>query len=302
MGLFDSLFGGGDNAPTVTSTNTIQLSPEQQQIADLAFPGVRRYANNPIDLWSGPTVAGFNANETAGQNAVINAATGAGNHLAELGLNAQNFMLNPAILSPDTNPFLRQQGDYITQTVTDNLMRNILPGIRRGAVMNGGAFSASTRPDIASGLAVGETGKHISGALSDLYNRSYQQGLSTMLGAQGLNPQVQAQQLFGGLTQAGVGAQQRAMEQAQLDAEITNFYLSQPGVLDFLRAQDLYSLIGSMPGATGVSTATGAVPEANPVAGGLGGMMTGFQLGNMIPIPGAGIVGGLLGGLAGAFG
>jgi len=69
------------------------------------------------------------------------------------------------------NPYMQQMGDNITRQVTNNLQRNILPGIGRGAVAAGGY--GGSRQGIAEGLAIGETNNNLSGQLANLYGNQF---------------------------------------------------------------------------------------------------------------------------------
>jgi hypothetical protein len=69
------------------------------------------------------------------------------------------------------NPYLNQIAGNITTQVNNNLQRNLLPGIRSGAVANGQV--GSSREGIAQGLAMGDTANALSGALGTLYGGDY---------------------------------------------------------------------------------------------------------------------------------
>jgi hypothetical protein len=109
---------------------------------------------------------------------------------------------------------------------------------------------------------------------------------------------------------AGVGDQRRELAQAQSNQAVNNAnndaalqaqmqWLQQQ--LPYLQAQQLYGLVNSIPGATGVSTATGAQPSVSPLQGALGGAATGASIGSIIPGIGT-TVGGGLGGIFGLLG
>lgn len=290
---------GAKEPKDVKQTNSVQLSPEQQQVFELAFPSVEKYASATPQIFNGTTVADFTSPEIQGQQALLQAAQGQVSQLAGAGSTANQFLMDPAILSPDSNPFLKSYGDNLTRTITDNLMQNILPGINRESVVAGGPYSAATtRPAIAEGLAIQGTGREIAGGLSSLYSNAYGQGLDALKSGIQLNPQTMASQLVGGSVQGAVGAQQRAMEQAKLNEQVQKFYLQQN--LPFLKAQDLFSLISAMPGGQGVSTVSGAQPGKSPAMGALGGAASGAAIGSAIPGVGTAIGAGL-GGLAGLF-
>ena len=69
------------------------------------------------------------------------------------------------------NPYIQQVGQDITRQVNNNLQRNILPGIGRGAVAAGGY--GGSRQGIAEGLAAGEASAGLGGALANLYSNQF---------------------------------------------------------------------------------------------------------------------------------
>jgi hypothetical protein len=84
-----------------------------------------------------------------------------------------------------SNPYLPNQAQAITSQVTNNLQRQVLPGINSGAMASGG-FGGS-RHGIAQGLAIGETNQGLSNSLANLYGGAYE-------GDQNRNNQMQMQQ------------------------------------------------------------------------------------------------------------
>jgi hypothetical protein len=84
-----------------------------------------------------------------------------------------------------SNPYLPAQAQAITSQVTNNLQRQVLPGINQGAMASGG-FGGS-RQGIAQGLAIGETNQGLSNSLASLYGNAYE-------GDQNRSNQMQMQQ------------------------------------------------------------------------------------------------------------
>lgn len=306
---------GSQSPSTVTQTNKVELSPEQQSLANLGLGYAQTYAKTPLSIpginVTDPTVLGFDPLETQGQNMAVGQATGRMTDLANQAASTNSFLMNPALLSPDSNPYLAQQGQAITRTATDNLTNNILPALRSGATVAGGPNSGgNTRFGLAQGTAVGNTNKDIGDSLASLYGGAYQNGLGILLSAISQNPAVMAGLLAPAATVAGVGDQRREMAQAQSNQTVQNAnndqalnaqmqWLQQQ--LPFMQASQLYSLIGAMPGSTATSTVTGAQPSASPFSSALGGAATGASIGSIIPGLGT-TVGGGLGGILGLLG
>ncbi len=290
---------GKQKEAPVTQTNTVQLGTEQKAINDLAFPFLQDYANSTQTLPQ-PQIAGFNANEQEGPNAALAAARGGMTDQMTAAAAANNMLLQPNFLAAGTNPYLSQYGDAITQKMTQNLTESILPALRSGSVVNGG-FNAggNTRYGVAQGKAVGETQDSIGSALSNLYNNAWNTNLGAMGSAIDRSGQVGTNLLKPATAIAGVGAQQREMEQANLDANAQYDWLNQQ--LPYMKAQQLYQILGMMPGGSGVSTVTGAQPQSGGVSGAAGGALSGAALGSSF-MPGIGTgVGAILGGLGGWF-
>lgn len=290
---------GSKTPATTTQKNVVELSEGQKAIEKLLIPQAQKAANTDYTAYDGPTVAQFNANDVAGQQGVV-AATGGMGQLATAGNTAQSFLLNPDILNPESNPFLKAQGDALSQQISDNFSRNIMPQLRAADVQASGMYSGgNTKAGIAQGLAASDATRTTADALTDLYFKSYSSGLDAMGAAAERNPQMIAANLIAPTAISAVGEQQRGMDQANLDAAASKYYFTQ--MAPMLKAQDLASLLGGLPGGTGVSTVTGAQPSSSPVKSALGGALSGAAMGSMIPGIGT-VIGAGLGGLAGFFG
>jgi hypothetical protein len=70
------------------------------------------------------------------------------------------------------SPYLDQIAGDITTQSNNNLQRNILPGIRSGAMAAGGL--GGSRQGIAEGIAIGDSQRGLSGALGNLFGNDYQ--------------------------------------------------------------------------------------------------------------------------------
>ncbi len=289
---------GQKEAKPVTQKNTVQMSKEQQQIHNLAFPFIQDYAAAPSNLPT-PQIAGFNANELEGQNAALAAARGGMTDQMQNAAATNNFLMGTALQDPSANPWLGAAADTIYQKNNQNLLENILPSLRSGSVVTGGFNSGgNTRQGIAQGQAVGRSQDAAVQAVTNLYNDAWKTGLTTSGDAVARSGQVGTNLLKPATAIAGVGAQQREMEQANLDAQAQYTWLSQQ--MPYLKAEQLYKILAMMPGGTGVSTVTGSQPQSGGVAGAAGGALGGASMGSMFGPVGT-VAGGLLGGLGGWF-
>ena len=276
-------------APSTTQETTVKLSPQQEELFNLAMPGVKNYASTPIQQYDGSTIAGFSPTETAAQNAYIGGAAPAGGALATQAAGAQSKLLDPNfMLDVGNNEYLKNAMKVNEDSVTRQLTEQALPAVATGATQAGGMYSGgSSREGIAQGQAIGRASKAISDSNSTMMLDAYNRGLTGMQTAIQQNPSVQAQQLFAPDVMSAVGGQQRALEQAKLDEQVKKFYTGQQ--LPFLQSQDIISMISGMPGGTNVSTATGSVPRPNMVSAGLGGAASGAAIGSVVPGIGTGV-------------
>jgi hypothetical protein len=115
------------------------------------------------------------------------------------GASGLDFLLNPALLSPDSNPYLAATGTAATRPLYRNLVEQILPNIRSEA--GGAGQYGSTRQGIAEGLAAGRTQDAASDALAKIYSGGYGQGLGAMSNALGQAGGLGS--AFGNLAQGG---------------------------------------------------------------------------------------------------
>lgn len=273
---------GNKSPATTTQVNKTELSPEQQQLLGLALPFAQQYAGQPLGTYGGSTIAGFTPLEQQAQAGVAGASTGAVRDLANAGTAGQMQILNPSTIDVANNPYVNAQASAITNNMTDNLLQRVLPAIRTGATQAGGMYSGGgTREGVAQGLAIGQTNDAVGSALANLYGQAYNTGLSAVGQAVQRNPVAMASEVAPYEMMAGVGGQQRAMDQAQLDAAYKDWAVSQ--ALPYTRATELIGLVNGIPGASGVSSVTGAQPQTNPLMGALGGASLGLTAASMIP-------------------
>jgi len=265
---------GGSAPKTTTQKNTVELGPEQQQLFDTMFPFLQQYAQQPLEMYPGSTIAPPNPLETQAQQMTVNAAMGPGQDLANMVAQSGQFMLSPDILSPDSNPFLKQYGDYMANTMTDAFTQKVLPSIRTGTSATLGPYAGASSPETKRITgASGEFFDALGGSQANLYSQAYGQGLDTMLNANKISPIMQMSQLFPATAVGSVGAQNRAFEQAGLDEASQKWALQ--NALPLIRAQELMGMLSGMPGGTGVSTVRGAQPSSNPWLSLLGGTAMG---------------------------
>lgn len=282
--------GGTQNT---TTTTTAQLSPQQQQILDLAMPGLQQFAANTPKRYGGSTVAGFDPSQTAAQNMALDTA-GVQNWLSGQGIGAANTFLGGDIWNPASNPNLQGAISAATRPITQNLTESILPSIR-GEAGSTGNFGSS-RQGIAEGLASGRASQAVGDTASKLVQDQYSTNVNAQLRALGMLPMLQDSAIAGARTTGAVGDVRQAMDQAKLNEQVGNFNFDQ--YAPFLQSKELLSVLAGVPG--GTTTAVGTGPARNPLMTTLGGAATGASLGSAFGPWGTGI-GAVGGGLLSLF-
>jgi len=268
--------GGGQPKPTTTTT-THQLSPEQQEIVNLAMPGVRDFAASVPQRYQGQTVAGFDPSQTAGQNMALGAA-GTQNNIGATAANAHNQVLTN-LWDPSAAP-VQNAVAAATRPIMQTLTEDALPAIRGGYT---GDNFGSSRQGIAEGLAMGKASQAVGDTSARLIGDLYKTNVDASLKALGLTPSIQSAQTAGAVTTSGVGDVRQSMAQNLLNQNVAGYNYDQ--MAPFLQAQELMSLVAGIPGGTTTSVGTG--PSTNPVSQGLGGAAAGASLGSAI-MPGVG--------------
>lgn len=276
----------GGQAPTQTTQTTVQLSPEQRELYNLAIPGVRSFAATVPERYQGQTVAGFDPAQTSGQNMALDAATGAQANLAGQAAGATGFLLND-IWNPSSNPNLQGAIDAAVRPITTAYQTVARPQIR-DEFASSQPFGGSRR-GVAESLTADAYLRNVGDTSSKIVQDQYSNNLAAYVKALGLVPYTQQAQLAPAMTTSGVGDVRQNLEQQLLNMQVGNFNYDQ--LAPFLQSQDILALMQGIPGGTTTATATGSVPQRNPVTGALGGAATGASLGSAI-MPGFGTAAG----------
>jgi len=199
MGLFSTLFGSeGKTAPSTVSN--IQ-SPFLQDLFSRAQVASQGPTTSPL--------------EQQGQQSAIDYANQLGPQV-QSAQGAQQFLTNPGLLSPDSNPFLAQTAQAATSPIMQALMEQILPSIRGGAIGAGG-FGGS-RQGIAEGIASRGALKQIGDTTANIFSNAYEQGLNALQGGLQTAPQTAELGLLPSQIMSQVGQEQRTAPLQQLEA------------------------------------------------------------------------------------
>lgn len=262
--------GGGGS----TSTTTQQLSPEQQKILGLVSPVFASYfpadaqghgtGQTTAQTYPGQTLAGQTPLEGLGQQMTLGALPGVQGNINSSQQGA-NFLASGDVLDIMKNPGLQGAIDAGIRPLTENFGQTILPQIRDEATMAGGY--GGNRQGIAEGLASQAYLHQIGDTASNIINPAYQSGLDAMTKGLAVSPLIEQSALLPGQAASGVGAQQRAFEQASIDDMVKRFYSEQ--FLPLMIAQQVAGTALGFPGGTTISSQSGG--ETSPLQMGMGG-------------------------------
>lgn len=280
--------GGGDTTTVQQADPWVGLQP---YLGDIYQQAQQTYYGKTPQFYPGESFAQLSPEQLQSQQMALG-QTGAQADIASRAQESLSFGLSPDILSPETNPYLAQQGEAITQRLGQSYAEQIMPGIRGGA-QAAGQYGGS-RQGVAEGIASRGLLQAQGDALSQLYGGAYGQGLSAMGRAQALAPSIQNLGLAPSQTYGQVGAQNQALEQARINDALAKWNFEQG-----LPAQQLSNYAGILSGiplgAAGSSTsrASGSAPGGGfSGTGAVGGATAGFST---FGVPGA-IGGAILGG------
>lgn len=265
-----------------TQTTQQNLSSEQQQVLNLAMPGINSFAASVPQRYQGETVAQFTAPQQAGQAQALNAA-GTQDSLAQTGANASNFLMSN-LWDPANNVGLNSAIDAAVRPITENYQQVVQPGIRDEMQAAGQQFGGSRR-----GVAEVNSGnsylRNVGDTAATVAQNEYGANLDAYTKALGLLPQTQAAQTAGAVTTSGVGDVQQNQAQQNINANVAGYNYDQ--LAPFLQSQELVSLLSGIPG--GGVTSVGSTAQPNTATSVLGGAAAGASLGSLLgPVGGAG--------------
>ena len=200
-----------------------------------------------------------------------------------------------------TNPYLQQQMDAVTKTMTGNFNRNVLPSISSQAMAAGG-FGGS-RQGVIEANATNDFNQQLGGALAGLGNSAFGQQLQYDLGRRNndLGYYNAANSYNLGMGNLGLGYANLdrninndnnnwALQGAQLGNNTWNQLMgnNQTGINAGTNIQNtpmnylngFGNLINGIGSGFGTSTSTGST-QGNPLLGALGGLQLGSGIGKL---------------------
>lgn len=273
---------------TTTQSSTSDPWPELvPHLTDLFSRGATALNNTPQENYAAPNQDQRTAVDMM-RGLAPNLSTGA-NELRTLGLDTASGRY----LTPESNPFLRDSVEQAIGLNTNNLTRNILPGLADQAIL-GGAYGGSGY-GVAQGVLAGETNTANTNAATQAYAQNYQLERDRQLSSGNLFNQANLLDLQPAQLLDLIGSQQQSWEQQRLASAQDAPWA---GLDRYASLLGLGTGFGSNTGTTtGTQTPARASGGASFLQGALGGASAGSAFGPW----GAGI-GGILGGLGGVLG
>lgn len=310
---------GGGGTPTQVTKSEIPSWIQQPIQENIQLAG--QLAARPYEAYQGQTVAGFSPMQQAAQQY---ATQGVGYSLPayaqaqqvaaqETGYQAPQFLGSD--ITGYMNPYTQNVLDVAQQQLqrqTQQQLQNIGQQARAARAFGG------SRQGLQEGVLRAEAARSAGELAANLQNQAFQQatalqqadfarqqaasgqrlGAAQQLAALGAGGQAAIGQDVSLL--AGLGSQQQALQQAQLQDQYRRWQEAQQYPLQMLALRQA-AIPGGGVGQTQTATTSGGT-SASPFLSGLGGALSGAQLGYLVPGLGTGlgaIGGGLLGLLGG---
>lgn len=267
------------------SEGTTGLFPQAQAI----------YDQGPHTFFPGQTYAGFDPLQTQSQNLAIDYANSGLNGLLPATMDSYKNVVSGGLMSPDSNPYLRDNISTMADIVKENAMTGAWSANDDRAVSTGNIGSSKYFQN-QQGI-MKDVNEVIARNTNDMLTKNYNTGLNAMMSGFGMAPQMGNFGMSGSNLLNTIGKERQAMEQMGINEAKArhDFEYEAP----WLHLNNYMSpLTGNYMGAGG--TTTQPVTGSNPIAGALGGLTAGAGLmqamGSTNPwIAGSGAVLGLLG-------
>lgn len=295
--------GGGSMPSNTTSTQKIELSPEQKQIFQLAYPKIKNWGENASNFepYQGSTYAGPNDLQKQAQVDYLRANEGNKKFIADG--TATNQWLQKAPLDINNNPYFRGAVDASLRPYQQEFTQSVLPGIKSSGVSAGGL--GSSRQGIAEGLASQSYAQKTGDIVAQMGSDAYKTGLGVSLAANQIAPTYAGLQYLPAQVKEAVGGQQQAWDQQAINDKVNQFYLQQQYPLN-MAAQLLGLATGQMPGGTSVATSglgggmSNGGKAITTAGGALSGAVGGAAVGSALAGTGAAAGGAAAAGAGGA--
>jgi len=205
-----------------TRVSTSETAPwkEQQGYLMGGFEQAKNVYNRGVpEYYPGETIAGFDPAQTAAQQATLGYVMGpraAGQQSA-----AEASLVQGLSGQVDPNAY-NPIASALTDTVTSNLQKNILPGLRQNQVrfQPGG----SSRGDMVNNRAISSAvTSGLTKPLADIYTNAYNQAQQRAVQSGNLYPSIMGAPISMYNAMGQVGDRRQALTQGQMDADMARY-------------------------------------------------------------------------------
>ena len=227
----------------------------------------------PSAVGGAPTFGGF-AGTAPGQMSATGGAAGGGSAGGSAG---GGLVQDVNVNQYQQNPYLQQMGTVLTNRVTDNLNRNIMPGIRSNAIAAGG-FGGS-RQGVVEANAMKDANQTISDALTGAYFGDFTNQMNRNLQQYGQNQSFYNANRGMDLQQTQLGANLWQMGNQGMLGQGQGIY-----GLGSQQQQAPWQIVNNANAGLGQWSGYGTTTSANQGGGAqgmLGGALAGGQLGSL---------------------
>jgi hypothetical protein len=258
-----------------TTKNVSTTSPwpaAQPGLENMLSEASKLYSSSGPAYYPGSTVANFSQPEMQAQQYIMNTAAPAAGAAATGAQSALDKLISGSYMDVANNPLVQNVVKGSTTDVANQFMRETLPGIRGGAQM-AGQFGSS-RQGIAEGLASGEASRNAMNTAAGINLGAYNTGLSALQTGLGMAPATQQMSQVPAEMYSAVGGQQRAMDQANIDSQMTKWQYEQN--LPYVKLNEFANMVSKPLG--GQSTTETVYPQVSGVQQGIGTALQGVNL------------------------
>jgi len=273
------IFGGGD----ITSENA-PWGPLQPYMLE-NLEGLSQMAGGR-QYFPGDAVADLTPEQLQSLQMMMGAAGGIGEYNVGLG-EAMGSYMSPDFMDPNRNPYMQQYVEGAIRPITQQYQEQVLPGIRSGARITGGADYGSTRQGVAEGIAARGYQDVVGDVTSGIYTDLYGQNIEAQQRAMSMSPMYAQMMGMPASMYGAAGDVLQRQQQAEIGGEMAAYDYNRD--IDWNEMSQLYGLASGTP--YGTSTQEGAGPWAGIFGAGVMGL--GAMTGNpMLAMGGASSMGG----------
>jgi hypothetical protein len=269
---------GGGSEPSDTQTTKMEpWSGVQPYLKNYLKLG-QKVTKNPYQFYNGDTVAGFSPEQEAGMRLGTQRAMAGSGTLNAANTNATNT-LNGDYLSPDSNPYLKQN----VSRAMDDVQTRV------NSQFSGNNYGGSANQELLT--------RNLGDVANSMYGDNYARERGAQLSTMNLAPTLAGADYQDANYLQTIGAQRQNLANQYLGNAASKF----EGAANwpYEQLQRYGNVVSQGTGVGSTTTSTGqSQGGSSPFAGAIGGAMAGAQLGSVVPGLGTGF-GAAIGGIGG---